>query len=86
MSQPPVLPPNERRILRLDEVEAKSGFKRAHIYNLMKKRQFPQALRLGVRAVGWDSVEIEQQHAQARVRGEPAQVGGRRGLADAALR
>jgi cellulose biosynthesis protein BcsQ len=38
MSQTPVLPPNERRILRLDEVEAKSGFKRAHIYNLMKKR------------------------------------------------
>ncbi|OZN81161.1 transcriptional regulator, partial [Pseudomonas aeruginosa] len=26
MSQTPVLPPNERRILRLDEVEAKSGF------------------------------------------------------------
>ena len=50
MSQTPVLPPNERRILRLEEVEAKSGFKRAHIYNLMKKRQFPQALRLGVRA------------------------------------
>ncbi|EAB9064378.1 transcriptional regulator, partial [Salmonella enterica subsp. enterica serovar Hadar] len=24
MSQTPVLPPNERRILRLDEVEAKS--------------------------------------------------------------
>ena len=59
MSQTPVLPPNERRILRLDEVEAKS-FKRAHIYNLMKKRQFPQALRLGVRAVGWDSIEIDQ--------------------------
>ena len=60
MSQTPVLPPNERRILRLEEVEAKSGFKRAHIYNLMKKRQFPQALRLGVRAVGWDSIEIDQ--------------------------
>ena len=60
MSQTPVLPPNVRRILRLDEVEAKSGFKRAHIYNLMKKRQFPQALRLGVRAVGWDSIEIDQ--------------------------
>ncbi|OZN83161.1 transcriptional regulator, partial [Pseudomonas aeruginosa] len=27
---------------------------------LMKKRQFPQALRLGVRAVGWDSIEIDQ--------------------------
>ena len=60
MSQTPVLPPNERRILRLEEVEAKSGFKRAHIYNLMKKRQFQQALRLGVRAVGWDSIEIDQ--------------------------
>lgn len=60
MSPTPALPPNERRILRLEEVEAKSGFKRAHIYNLMKKRQFPQALRLGVRAVGWDSIEIDQ--------------------------
>ena len=60
MSQPPVLPPTERRIRRREEVEAKSGFKRAHIYNLMKKRQFPQALRLGVRAVGWDSIEIDQ--------------------------
>ena len=60
MSQTFVLQPNERRILRLEEVEAKSGFKRAHIYNLMKKRQFPQALRLGVRAVGWDSIEIDQ--------------------------
>ena len=60
MSQTPVLQPNERRILRLEEVEAKSGFKRAHIYALMRKRQFPQALRLGVRAVGWDSIEIDQ--------------------------
>lgn len=60
MSQAPVLPPNERRILRLEEVEAKSGFKRAHLYNLMRAGKFPKALRLGVRAVGWDSVEIEQ--------------------------
>ena len=60
MSQTPALPPNERRILRLEEVEAKSGFKRAHIYALMRKCQFPQALRLGVRAVGWDSIEIDQ--------------------------
>ncbi|WP_066267491.1 AlpA family transcriptional regulator [Hydrogenophaga palleronii] len=59
MSQTPVLQPGERRILRLDEVEAKSGFKRAHIYALMKKGQFPQALRLGVRAVGWDSAEVD---------------------------
>lgn len=59
MSQTPALPSSERRILRLDEVEAKSGFKRAHIYSLMKKGEFPKALRLGVRAVGWDSVELD---------------------------
>lgn len=60
MFQPTALQPGERRILRLDEVEAKSGFKRAHIYALMKKGEFPQALRLGVRAVGWDSAEVDQ--------------------------
>ena len=59
MSQPTALLPGERRILRLDEVEAKSGFKRAHIYSLMKKGESPQSLRLGVRAVGWDSTEID---------------------------
>ena len=25
-----------------------------------ERRQFPKALRLGVRAVGWDSAEVEQ--------------------------
>lgn len=65
MSLHPTIPavqamPVEHRILRRAEVEAKTGFKRAHIYNLMKDGKFPRAMRLGVRAVGWDSVEIEQ--------------------------
>lgn len=50
----------ERRMLRRPEVEAKTGFKRAHIYNMMSLGKFPQAIRIGVRAVGWDSIEIEQ--------------------------
>jgi len=29
-------PPLERHIMRREEVERKTGFKRAHIYNLMK--------------------------------------------------
>lgn len=53
-------PQSGHRILRRAEVEAKTGFKRAHIYSLMKAGKFPKSLRLGVRAVGWDSVEIEQ--------------------------
>ena len=30
------------------------------LYNLMKAGQFPQCRRIGTRAVGWDSLEIEQ--------------------------
>ena len=50
----------ERHIMRRDEVEQKTGFKRAHIYNLIKEGKFPRAKRIGLRAVGWDSLEIEQ--------------------------
>jgi len=53
-------PQSERHIMRRDEVERKTGFKRAHIYNLMKEGRFPKAKRIGMRAVGWDSLEIEQ--------------------------
>jgi prophage regulatory protein len=62
MSNHTVIEPSaiEHRILRRAEVEQKTGFKRAHIYNLMKQGKFPKALRLGIRAVGWDSVEIDQ--------------------------
>lgn len=59
MSQPSAAP-SDRRILRLAEVEAKTGFKRAHIYNLMKAEEFPKRVRLGLRAVGWDSHEIDE--------------------------
>ena len=34
--------PTEHRILRRAEVEAKTGFKRAHIYSLMKEGKFPR--------------------------------------------
>lgn len=49
----------DRRILRRPEVEKKVGLKRAQIYQLMKEEKFPKAIRLGVRAVGWYSVEID---------------------------
>jgi len=57
-NSPTVVP--ERRILRLPAVEAKTGFKRAHIYSLMKEGKFPKAVPLGVRAVGWEAAEIDQ--------------------------
>jgi len=57
---PPAVVAPEHRILRRAEVEAKTGFKRAHIYQLVKEGKFPKPLRLGIRAVGWDSVEVDQ--------------------------
>lgn len=57
---------NQRRILRRAEVEAKTGFKRAHIYRLMNQGKFPKAMRLGIRAVGWDSAEVDQWIADRR--------------------
>lgn len=48
-----------RRILRRAEVEQRTGFKRAHLYSLMREGKFPKALRLGIRAVGWDSTEVD---------------------------
>ncbi|GAJ29358.1 AlpA family transcriptional regulator [Acidomonas methanolica] len=52
--------PSERRVLRRSEVEVKTGFKRAHIYKLVKAGTFPKPIRIGIRAVGWDSDEIDR--------------------------
>jgi prophage regulatory protein len=58
--------PTERRILRRPAVERKTGMSRAHIYTLMREGKFPKALRIGTRAVGWDSVELDQWIAERR--------------------
>lgn len=53
-------PTQPRHIMRLPAVCTRTGFGRSHIYNLMKEGKFPQSKRLGARAVGWDSLEVEQ--------------------------
>ncbi|MFI8611175.1 AlpA family transcriptional regulator [Pseudomonas sp. NPDC077649] len=60
-----------RRILRLPGVEHLTGFKRAHIYSLMNQGRFPKSVRLGPRAVGWDSLAIEK-WVEDRISGKPA--------------
>ena len=48
-----------RHIMRLPQVMAATGFGRAWIYELMKRGDFPQAQKIGLRAVGWNSALIE---------------------------
>ncbi|MCF4993593.1 AlpA family phage regulatory protein, partial [Pseudomonas gessardii] len=59
-----------RRIMRLPEVKASTGFGRAWIYQLMSEGKFPKARRIGARAVGWPSDEIEQ-WVNDRMEGRP---------------
>ncbi len=46
-------------ILRLPGVMARTGLKRSTIYVKMGESTFPLAIKLGPRAVGWDSDEID---------------------------
>jgi prophage regulatory protein len=59
MSEQTVQFPN-RRLLRIKQVEEKTGFKRAHLYALMREGKFPKSVHLGIRSVGWDSIEIDR--------------------------
>ncbi len=47
------------RILRRREVELRTGLSRSAIYALMAKRQFPAAIRLTAKAVGWLESSVE---------------------------
>jgi prophage regulatory protein len=46
-------------IYRLHEVENLTGLKRSTIYRGVKSGEFPAQVKLGARAVGWRSTDIE---------------------------
>ncbi len=48
------------KILRLTEVIARVGLKRASIYHHMSESNFPKPVPLGPRAVGWLEHEIDE--------------------------
>lgn len=62
----PAIATAEHRVLRRVDVEHKTGLKRAHLYALMRIGRFPKSFPLGTRAVGWDSLEVEQWIAERR--------------------
>lgn len=48
-----------KSLLRLPEVRRRVGYGRAHLYSLIGQGHFPKPIRLGVRAVAWDSDEVD---------------------------
>ena len=53
-------PPRNHRILRWPELRNTVGYSRTNIYYLMKKGDFPQAIKLGGRAIGWLESEVNE--------------------------
>ncbi len=44
---------NEERLIRLPQVESLTGLRRAHIYGLARRGQFPRPIKIGARASAW---------------------------------
>ena len=53
-------PPRSHRILRWPELKNTVGYSRTNIYYLMQKGDFPQAIKLGGRAIGWLESEVNE--------------------------
>lgn len=46
------------KILRLPDVQSSTGLSRSTIYAAIQRREFPQQIALGRRAVGWRADDI----------------------------
>lgn len=60
-------------LLRLPDVEARTGLRRSHLYSLAARGEFPKPLKLGDRASAWIEREVSD-WINARIR-----AAGRRG-------
>jgi prophage regulatory protein len=50
---------SDMRILKLGEVEAKTGLTRSSLYAETKAGRFPCPLKLTARSLGWLSIEVD---------------------------
>ncbi len=48
------------RLLRLNEVEMMVGLRKSSIYDLMRRGEFPAAVKLSRRAVCWSQSSVQQ--------------------------
>lgn len=59
MTSKTIRPRPARAIYRVQQITDATGFTRTWIYKLMARGEFPQARKIGARAVGWDSAEVD---------------------------
>ncbi len=65
------MPANTIQIIRLPDVIAMTGMSRASIYNMVKRGDFPQHVKIGPKASGWVVAEVQEWIA-AKVRARSA--------------
>ena len=58
-------------LLRLPEVERRTGLRRAHLYKLARAGTFPRPLKIGARASAWRETQVTAWIA-ARINGAAA--------------
>lgn len=67
---------SHQRILRCRQVLARTGLSRSTLYALIGRGEFPNALRLSERSVGWLEHDVAQWiEARSRVSRSSVQVG-----------
>lgn len=55
-----------QKFFRIAEVCARTGLSKATIYRLQAAGEFPRAVRLGLRSVGWLVAELDQWEASRK--------------------
>ena len=63
-------------LLRLRKVLEVTGLGRSTVYRMMSERTFPPPLKLGRRAVGWKSADVEQWTLSRPPIAEPPRITG----------
>ena len=58
-------------LIRIKRVEEKTGLKKSMVYDLISKREFPTAIKIGERACAWIESETNAINA-ARIAGKSA--------------
>ena len=59
-NHPTEAPTEPKKLLRIDEVMAVTGFKKSTVYERMKSGGFPKPIHLSRRAVAWREQDVQQ--------------------------
>lgn len=61
--------PLSLKLLRRPEVEARTGLSRSTLYDWMKRGEFPQPVKLGLRIVAWRESDVTEWLESRETRG-----------------